>query len=565
MWHQYTRFGSTVEGVPADRLAAGAVDPGSHRTDNVPTLFSWKGEGMPLSRAPLEAPLPIAGLLRPGLQRRPDDVALISAANRWSWRELEASTNNLAANLLALGLRRGERIASLMPNRDALLVHYIACMKAGLVAVPLNYRYMQPEIDHALAVSEASILLAHAERNQDLAASKFVRRLPGGVISYGTRDGSSPHFEELTEPGASHGELPVPAASDTACIFFTSGSTGPAKGVTHTYGSLGWMLAGTAAAFEFTTDDVVLPGSSISHIGGFVFSFTALAVGARVIVARTFDSDEMLPLLRDDRPTVLCMLPTALLHLVRDHGASRDDFKSLRLCRAGADKVPAELEREFTELTGLVIDEGYGMTEVGLTAMNPPSGTIKTGSIGLPVPGFELSIRDEYGREVPTGDVGRLWIKTRSAAIGYWNSPTATAAVFRDGWLDSGDLMKVDADGYLWFCGRKKQIIVHDGSNICPQEVEDALLEHPAVDNAGVVGIHDLVHGENVRAYVTVLQGTVRPGAQELIRFARTRVGYKAPEEIEFLHEMPLNPTGKIDRVALKRMAEQRHMTAVPA
>jgi long-chain acyl-CoA synthetase len=516
---------------------------------------------MPLSGNVLDAPLPIADLLRPGLEHRPDSVALISAATRWTWNELDARTNNLAANLLGLGLRRGERVASLMPNRAALLIHYIACMKAGLVAVPLNYRYMPPEIDHALGVSEASLLFAHAERHQDLAASKLARRLPRGLVSYEAHGSSSPRFEELIEPAASNTKLPVPDPSVAAFIFFTSGSTGPAKGVTHSFESLGWMFASTAAAFEFTASDVVLPGSSISHLGGFIFSFAALAAGARVVVARTFDSDELLPLLREDRPTVLCMLPTALLHLVRDHGATHDDFKSLRVCRSGSDKVPAELEREFTELTGLVIDEGYGMTEVGLAALNPPSGNIKMGSIGRPVPGFVLSIRDESGGEVPISREGRLWIKTRSATIGYWNNPTATDAVFRDGWLDSGDLMKADADGYLWFCGRKKQIIVHDGSNICPQEVEGALLEHPAVDNAGVVGVHDLVHGENVRAYVTLKPDVARPSAQELIRFARVRVGYKAPEEIEFLEEMPLNPTGKVDRVALKRMAQQRHAT----
>ena len=518
---------------------------------------------MPLRGDPLTAPLSVTHLLRPGLEHRPDEVALVSATSRWTWNELDAKTNNLAANLLGLGPRQGERIASLMPNRAALLIHYIACIKAGLVVVPLNYRYIPPEIDHALAVSQASILFAHVERAQDLAASKLARRLPRGLVSYGARDGSSPRFEELIEPGASNRELLMPNANDAAFIFFTSGSTGPAKGVTHSFESLGWMFASTAAAFGFTADDVVLPGSSISHLGGFIFSFAALAASARVVVARRFDSDEMLPLLRDDRPTVLCMLPTALLHLVRDHGAMREDFKSLRLCRSGSDKVPAELEREFTELTGLVIDEGYGMTEVGLATLNPPLGTIKIGSIGPPVPGFALSVRDESGNEVPAGREGRLWIKTRSATSGYWNNRSATDAVFRDGWLDSGDLVRADADGYLWFCGRKKQIIVHDGSNICPQEVEGALLEHPTVDNVGVVGVHDLVHGENVRAYVTLKQGVARPKAQELIRFARARVGYKAPEEIEFLREMPLNPTGKVDRVMLKRMAEQRHATLV--
>jgi long-chain acyl-CoA synthetase len=132
--------------------------------------------------------------------------------------------------------------------------------------------------------------------------------------------------------------------------------------------------------------------------------------------------------------------------------------------------------------------------------------------------------------------------------LGYWRRPDATTEIIKDGWLDTGDVMQVDDDGYLWFAGRKKQIIVHDGSNICPQEVEEALLEHSAVASAGVIGIHDLVHGENLRAYITLKDGTMRPISQELIRFARTRVGYKAPEDIVLLDHMPLNASGKVDR-----------------
>jgi acyl-CoA synthetase (AMP-forming)/AMP-acid ligase II len=159
-----------------------------------------------------------------------------------------------------------------------------------------------------------------------------------------------------------------------------------------------------------------------------------------------------------------------------------------------------------------------------------------------------ISIRAEDGTEVDVDEVGRVWIKTPACTLGYWENPEATAEVLEDGWLDSGDLVRRDDDGYLWFFGRKKQIIVHDGSNISPLEVEGALLEHPDVGMAGVVGIHDLMHGENVRAYVTVKDEHPTPTSQELIDFARARVGYKAPEEVVVLDEIPLNPTGKIDR-----------------
>jgi long-chain acyl-CoA synthetase len=170
-----------------------------------------------------------------------------------------------------------------------------------------------------------------------------------------------------------------------------------------------------------------------------------------------------------------------------------------------------------------------------------------------------MIIRDDADGEASVEGPGRLLVNTPTLTPGYWNDPAATSEAVHDGWLDTGDVMKADADGYLWFCGRKKQIIVHDGSNIFPQEVEDALLEYPAVENAAVIGIHDLMHGENVRAYVSIREGVERPKVQELIDFARERVGYKAPEEIEFLDEIPLNPTGKVDRVALKARASAHH------
>ena len=172
-------------------------------------------------------------------------------------------------------------------------------------------------------------------------------------------------------------------------------------------------------------------------------------------------------------------------------------------------------------------------------------------------PGFEFSLRDAQGKEVPCGEEGRVWLKTRTEMVGYWNDEKATAEVNRDGWFDTGDVMRADQDGYLWFCGRQKQIIVHDGSNISPQEVEDALLEHPAVANAGVVGIRDLLHGENVRAYVELKAGVAKPSAGNSSN-SRAR-GSAIRPRIVFLDVMPFNATGKVDRAKLKTMAAGDH------
>ena len=514
---------------------------------------------MPFSGPSLNYAVDIRNLLAAGLSRHPDETALVSAEMQWTWRELDAVANRLGAQFLQMGLKPGDRIASLMPNRTALVIFYLACFRTGLVAVPLNYRYMTRQIDYAIGVSGASMLLAHTEREADWLDSEQAGRMSHGVVTYGAPAESGLRYEDLIADGPTEVAPVRRDPSEAAAIFFTSGSTGLPKGVIHTADSLGWMFACAAEAFELTPNDTVLPGSSISHMGSFMWTHAGLGKGVKVVVARNFEADEILPLLRGHRPTVLCMIPAALMRLVRDHGATRDDFASIRLCRCGSDKVPMELEAEFEALTGHAIDEGYGMSEVGLATLNPPSGRIKLGSVGLPTPGFEMSVRDDDGNEVPVDTPGKLHMKTRTLAAGYWNNPEETAATFQDGWIDSGDMMRVDADGYLWFCGRKKQIIVHDGSNIYPQEVEDALLEHPAIGNAGVVGVHDLLHGEVVRAYLSLRDEAEQPLDQEIIDFARERIGYKAPEQIEFLDQMPLNPTGKIDRVLLKRLATERH------
>ena len=225
---------------------------------------------MPLAGPPLERTICLVDLLKVGLEIKPDEPALVSAKLRWTWRELDQASDRLAKHLLGLGLKPGDRVASLMPNRVALVVHYLACIKAGLVATPLNYRYQAPEIDHALEVTEATILFAHAERDADLAKSRLAGQLPLGRIAYSAKDGRSASFEQFLKAEPPAVELPAPVPSAPSFIFFTSGSTGKPKGVTHTHETFGWMIASCIAAMEITAADIVLPGSSLSHIGALI-------------------------------------------------------------------------------------------------------------------------------------------------------------------------------------------------------------------------------------------------------------------------------------------------------
>jgi long-chain acyl-CoA synthetase len=511
---------------------------------------------MPIVGAELAQPVTLANLLDTSLKTRPDEPALVLLHRTWSWRELEEDSTRLAKRYLSIGLIPGDRVASLLPNRGALIVHYLACLKTGLVATPLNYRYQTPEIDHALEVSGAALIVVHAERDDALAASRIIPQLRLGRILSEATSGTHPHLEQLMAAGSSDVPLPPsPLPDSPAFIFFTSGSTGKPKGVTHTHATFGWMVASAVAGLEIQLHDVFLPATSASHVACCSLSFAGLAAGATVAMARSFGPDELLPLIRLARPTLLCSLPGPIFALARDHGATGEDFQSIRRCVSGGDKISAELEHEYTAIAGHEIEELYGMTETGTATYNPSGPLNRIGSIGKMAPGFKGSVRDDSGAELLAGTTGRLWMKSPSNMIGYWNRPDATAETIVDGWLDTGDLVAADEQNYLWFRGRKKQIIIHDGSNICPQEVEDSLLEHPAIASACVVGVHNLLHGENVRAYITLRDGVTRPTTAELMQFSKQRVGYKAPDEIIVLDEMPMTPVGKVDRVALKTLA----------
>jgi long-chain acyl-CoA synthetase len=505
----------------------------------------------------MNAPAALDDLLRRGLTRAPQDPALFFADGAWSWNDLEAFSTKLARGYLAMGLQPGDRLASLLPNRWTLIVHYLACFKAGLVATPLNYRYTPREIDHALEVSGARAMVAHGSREQDITASR-ARHLELGVVWDEGGSGGRP-LEELIHGSPETHEPTGGKPDDPAVIFFTSGSTGPAKGVTHTRESFGWMVTQAAEAHGISETDTLLPASSYSHIAGTVFCLAGFFKSARVAIVERFDHAGVGPMLRRARPTFLLTLPSTLLHLLREKETEPEEFRTVRHTLCGGDKVSPQLAREFEALAGRPICECYGMTEIGFAMFNDGSRKDKISSIGRANPGFAFSVRDENGIGCRDGEEGRVWTQTRSLLRGYWGDEAATREVFRDGWFDTGDVMAKDGDGYFWFRGRRKQIIVHDGSNIAPQEVEAALLEHPAVANAGVIGVRDDLHGENVRAYVELKKESPAPSAGELIAFARERVGYKAPEEIVFLEEMPINAVGKVDRPELKRRAAGDH------
>ena len=502
----------------------------------------------------LAEPVSINDPLRSALSRDPEALALHDLNRSMSWAELEQSCHALANHYLSIGLRSGDRIASLMPNSLELLIHYLAGLRCGLVLTPLNYRYTVPEINHALEVSGARCLIHHCERQEDVEASNVSSACDFGCIT--TNEGG--FASELSQDFADLSLSQIEHDPDQPCfLFFTSGSTGKPKGVTHTRQSLGWMFSSVLEVTGLKPSEQFLAGSSLSHIASSTFALSALCRGASVLVPNNLSCSCLEILLRQHHPQVVMALPVTLFSLVRDERLQPSDFSSVRLCISGGDKVNHQLHVEFEEATGQRIDECYGMSEIGFASLSPIEGENRLGSVGKMCPGFEGCIRSSDGRELSVGEEGVLWVKSPTLTVGYWNNPAATAEIIQEGWLNTGDAMRLDDDGYLWFCGRRKQIIVHDGSNICPQDVEEALMEHPAVDQAGVIGIEDAVHGQNVHAYVSFKSGFDVPTVPELIVFARERVGYKAPEVLQVLPSLPVNAVGKINRVALHAMTSK--------
>jgi len=522
-------------------------------------MAEGKSSGPVVVGPPLEtAKVELQHLLRFGLATKPDAVALYTPAGEpdWTFASLDAASDGVARGYLRLGVKKGDRAASLLPNCVELMIHYIACAKIGLALTPMNYRYTPPEMDHALDLSRSTVLVAHVgQRKDDLA--RLTVRPPLGTVAVGGRDDENvAHFSDLMKEEGPPVVLHPEADGDApAIVFFTSGSTGKPKGVTHSYDTYGYCLASFIQALHVTEKDIIMPCSSLSHAAGTAYSLGGLAVGAPAVIAPNGTADVVLPLFRSVRPTIAFFLPSFLLMLVRDARAEREDFASLRLLQSGGDKVARLLQKECFELSGLYVTEIMGMSECApITIHAELERDDKRGSIGKVTPGLSICIRDvATRREVPLGEDGRMWIKGKLVMTGYWNNPGVTSDTIRDGWMDTGDVVHADADGYIWFSGRQKQIIVHDGSNISPLEVEDVLMTHAAVDQAGVVGVPDVVHGENVKAYITLKEGiAAAPSELELIEHCRVQIGYKSPESIEILPSMPLNPTGKVDRAALK-------------
>lgn len=501
----------------------------------------------------------LGNLLQPAARRTPGKSALIFEGQAWTYAELEEISHRVAASLLRAGIRSGDRVALFLRNCPEMVFSYYCCFKAGAVAVPLNNRYQGPEVEYAVNHSGARMLIVQQELFPEVArvrpALASVERyvVAGEVATIPDVDNFAAWLEDAGRPD----NLPPMREDDPAVILYTSGSTARPKGVVHTHFSLTHTMINQSTFQAMDDREVSLVALSICHIAGLAEQILTTAfVGGTVALLPRFEPGKFLEAIDRQRPTKIQLLPEQVLEILDHPRAPRTDFSSLRCCIAGGDSVPLEAHRQFRELTGLEITETCGATESFSYAINPPFGRKKPGSIGQPVHGTTLRLVDDSGREVASGQAGEILVQSRANMKEYWLNPEETAKTLKDGWLYTGDLARADEDGYFWFVGRKKNIIIRGGSNISPREVEEVLFQHPAIKAACVVGKPDPAWGQTVTAYVSCKENLAPPTAENLRAFTAERLAaYKVPEEIVILPELPLNPIGKVDRRQLAAWA----------
>jgi long-chain acyl-CoA synthetase len=348
-------------------------------------------------------------------------------------------------------------------------------------------------------------------------------------------------------------QLPEVSLADPALILYTSGTTARPKGVTQTHRTL---LANVTIGLNSIPDlERYLVMTQLAFMSAIYYGLlTVIASGGTIVLAPAFEAPHVLDLIERFQCTSTFGLPSMLQLLVEEQALRPRQVRSIRTFFAAGDAVPISTHERFQEQFGIALRECLGMTETGLTISNP-AGAIRPGSLGRPVERVEAKVVDSNGKQVPDSQTGELILTTPASLVCYWDDPAATREALRDGWLFTGDLVRRDPDGYFWFEGRKKQIIVRDGFNISPQEVEEAIYSHPAVLEVGVIGMPDSVEarGERVVAFVALRDGCVT-SEEELREHARRRLAdLKVPEEIVFLEKLPKGISGKIQRSALKQ------------
>jgi long-chain acyl-CoA synthetase len=498
-----------------------------------------------------------------------------------TYRDLNSSSNEFAVALTEIGVGKGDKVAVFLPNIPQFVVAYFGILKVGAVLTAISPLSREREIEHQLCDSDAETVVTldslYPAVEKIAWRTRLERVIVTGVDYYASETTVSssrvlqkPNVFSFTEMlkrnrGATPPKLIVNPKKDLVALQYTGGTTGIAKGAMLTHANLvsnalafGAWIKGATAKESFLT---ALP---LFHIYGMTTSMNVpISLAAKIVLLPRFDPQNALESIQRHKVTVFCGVPTMYAQLLASPDLSNYDLTSVRVCISGASPLPPQVQRRFMEITGGFLAEGYGLTEASpvthCTPVDKTMRTVKVGSIGLPLPDTDARIVDmQTGeRAIKPGSIGELAVKGPQVMKGYWKNSEETALVLRDGWLLTGDIGKMDRDGYFYITDRKKDLIKYKDYSVYPREIEDVIYEHPAVKLCAVVGRLDPKRGEVPKAFIVLKNGAKATGP-EIIEFIKERLApYKTVKEVEFRKELPVSSAGKVLRRVLQEEERQ--------
>ncbi|WHY58432.1 long-chain-fatty-acid--CoA ligase [Peribacillus simplex] len=486
----------------------------------------------------------------------PESIAYIFRDKSATYQELNQKVDRLAAGLFVQGIRKGDGVALILGNSPEFLIAFYGILRLGAFVVPINPLYTQGEINYFLDNSQAKAVIAHVSVEPKLSeVKKQLENLK--LVIYTEANDQESTWEHLMETSINVYESPYIDEEDLAVILYTSGTTGKPKGAMLTHRNLGSNADSISKLLELDVNDRIVAVLPMFHVFCMTVCLNApIACGATVLIQPKFSPHDVVSTIREKKATVFAGVPTMYSFINQLPEAIAEDCQSIRMCISGGASIPAELLHKFENKFNVSILEGYGLSETApLVAINPLKGTRKPGSIGLNIPAVQSKVVDEFGKELPRGEVGELVVQGPNVMKGYLGMPEATSAAFNDGWFYTGDLATMDEEGYIYIVDRKKDIIIVGGYNVYPREVEEVLYQHPAVVEAAVIGVPDREYGESVKAFVAVEDEQIT--MNDIIQFCQDKlVKYKLPKRVEFFKELPKNSTGKILRRELRELTE---------
>jgi long-chain acyl-CoA synthetase len=477
-----------------------------------------------------------------------DKEAILFGGESITYHHLHERSCRLSSALKIIAdLRPGDRVGLFLPNRPEFIVSYYAVVRLGVIAVSLNVMLKREEVKFILNDCEAKLLITTSSQLDQVPEPDEIPSVKKVVCVNKMDRGEILDIDGLLSSGASDPLTSASLAKNAgAAILYTSGTTGKPKGVLLSHGNLVSNVGATIQHTRMSAADRLICYLPLFHCFGQNFIMNAsVTSGATLILHERFQPDEILDSIKSNRVSMFFGVPVVYARLL-SIPKTAEYFRNVRYCFSAAAPMPVRVARQWRDKVGKIIYEGYGLTETSPFATYNHDSYYRDGSIGTPVSGVEVKIIDAAGRALPPGEIGEIAIKGPNVMHGYFRRPEETAEALRNGWFFTGDIGKMDDDGYLYLVDRSKDMINVSGFKVWPREVEEVLLLHPSLAEVAVVGIPDPESGEAVKAFA-VLKPSEAMREEELIDFGRSRMAvYKAPRFVEFIDALPKNPTGKI-------------------